>query len=290
MAEPIIAEAETALNSLDKASLGELKSFGNPATEVINVVSACMVLTAPGGKIPKVASLHKFYVPVASLFETFLWMMMLHQIGLTCTQDLGWAAGKKSMGNVDAFLKSLVTFNKEAIPLTCVEKCEKDYISNPTFNASIIRTKSGAAAGLCGWVINVCKYFRIYQVCIFYNTHLCCSASFTSLTTQASNHAFAFQRAITGPLRSARMTFGMCLLSISNMTSLIGKEYGFKVVAPKRVALAEANKKLTDANRKLESIRARVKELHDRVSSLEDSLIKVRVSLIYVKPHNMCLA
>ena len=79
-------------------------------------------------------------------------------------QDLSWAAGKKSMGNVDAFLRSLLTFNKDAIPLPCVEKCEKDYISNPAFNAANIRTKSGAAAGLCGWVINICKYFRIYQV------------------------------------------------------------------------------------------------------------------------------
>ena len=56
-AEPIIAEAEAALNSLDKASLGELKSFGSPAAEVVNVVSACMVLTAPCGKIPKVMAL-----------------------------------------------------------------------------------------------------------------------------------------------------------------------------------------------------------------------------------------
>ena len=53
-AEPIIKEAEAALNSLDKASLGELKSFGSPAAEVVQVVSSCMVLTAPGGKIPKV--------------------------------------------------------------------------------------------------------------------------------------------------------------------------------------------------------------------------------------------
>jgi dynein heavy chain len=54
-AEPVIKEAEAALNSLDKASLGELKSFGSPAAEVVNVVSACMVLTAPGGKILKVS-------------------------------------------------------------------------------------------------------------------------------------------------------------------------------------------------------------------------------------------
>ena len=84
-------------------------------------------------------------------------------------QDLSWAAGKKSMGNVDAFLRSLLTFNKDAIPLLCVEKCEKDYISNPAFNAANIRTKSGAAAGLCGWVVNICKYFRIYQARLSYH-------------------------------------------------------------------------------------------------------------------------
>ena len=48
-----------------------------------------------------------------------------------------------------------------------------------------------------------------------------------------------------------------------------------QIVAPKRAALAEANRKLSDANKKLESIRARVKELNDRVASLEDSLMKV---------------
>lgn len=57
-AEPIIKDAEAALNSLDKGSLGELKSFGSPAAEVVQVVSACIVLTAPGGKIPKVPLLH----------------------------------------------------------------------------------------------------------------------------------------------------------------------------------------------------------------------------------------
>jgi len=36
-AEPIIAEAEAALNSLDKSSLGELKSFGSPAAEIVQV-------------------------------------------------------------------------------------------------------------------------------------------------------------------------------------------------------------------------------------------------------------
>lgn len=90
-----------------------------------------MILTAPGGKIPK---------------------------------DLSWNAGKKGMGNVDAFLKSLINFDKDNIPEICVLTCEKDFLSNPNFNADFIRNKSGAAAGLCSWVVNICKYFRIYQV------------------------------------------------------------------------------------------------------------------------------
>lgn len=130
-AEPVIAEAEAALNSLDKKSLGELKSFGSPAAEVVQVAAACMVLTSPGGKIAK---------------------------------DLSWNAAKKAMGNVDQFLQSLVNFDKDNTPEVCVKKVEVDFLSNPNFNADYIRTKSGAAAGLCGWVVNICKYFRIYQV------------------------------------------------------------------------------------------------------------------------------
>jgi dynein heavy chain len=90
-----------------------------------------MCLTAAGGKIPK---------------------------------DLSWAAGKKYMGNVDSFLKSLLSFDKDNIPVNCVDTVERDYISNPGFRPENIKSKSSAAAGLCGWVLNICKYFRIYQV------------------------------------------------------------------------------------------------------------------------------
>lgn len=185
---PPLPPAPRLARSLDKASLGELKSFGSPAAEVVQVraarrapagdgplpafrpdgppacrqaagrrspllsrphrptppppppppshfphqvVASCMVLTAPGGKIPK---------------------------------DLSWAAGKKCMGNVDAFLKSLLSFDKDNVPVVCVDVCERDYINNAGFRPENIKSKSSAAAGLCAWVINVCKYFRIYQV------------------------------------------------------------------------------------------------------------------------------
>lgn len=48
-----------------------------------------------------------------------------------------------------------------------------------------------------------------------------------------------------------------------------------QVVAPKRIALGEANKKLEGATKKLVGIRARVKELQDKVAALEDNLMRV---------------
>ena len=50
--------------------------------------------------------------------------------------------------------------------------------------------------------------------------------------------------------------------------------YLAQVVAPKRAALAEANKRLEGANRKLAGIRAKVKELQDKVAALEQGLMK----------------
>ena len=130
-AEPIIQAAEAALNSLDKKALGELKSLSTPPAGVDDVASACMILCAPKGKIPK---------------------------------DTSWNACKKFMGSVDKFLSDLINFDKDNTPLNCVEKVEKDYLGKENFNPEIIMGKSSAAAGLCSWVINICKYFRIYQV------------------------------------------------------------------------------------------------------------------------------
>jgi len=55
---------------------------------VTNVTAAVMVLSAPGGKVPK---------------------------------DRSWKAAKVMMAKVDAFLDSLINFNKEKIPETCLK-------------------------------------------------------------------------------------------------------------------------------------------------------------------------
>ena len=49
----------------------------------------------------------------------------------------------------------------------------------------------------------------------------------------------------------------------------------FQVVAPRRAALQDANKRLHRANKELTGIHAKVKELKDRVAYLEESLTKV---------------
>lgn len=69
-------------------NLTELKSFGSPPDAVVNVTAAVMILTAPGGKIPK---------------------------------DKSWKAAKIMMGKVDTFLDSLKKFDKEHIPEACLK-------------------------------------------------------------------------------------------------------------------------------------------------------------------------
>lgn len=52
-AEPALVAAMEALNTLNKANLTELKSFGSPPEAVTNVTAAVMVLLSTEGKIPK---------------------------------------------------------------------------------------------------------------------------------------------------------------------------------------------------------------------------------------------
>lgn len=55
---------------------------------MVNVTAAVMILTAPGGKIPK---------------------------------DRSWKAAKVMMGKVDSFLDALKKYDKEHIPESCLK-------------------------------------------------------------------------------------------------------------------------------------------------------------------------
>ncbi|XP_068161051.1 dynein axonemal heavy chain 9 [Antennarius striatus] len=127
-AEPALLAAQDALNTLNKNNLTELKSFGSPVVAVTNVTAAVMVLMAPGGKVPK---------------------------------DRSWKAAKVMMAKVDAFLDSLMNFNKENIPEACL-KAIQPYLQDPDFQPELVASKSNAAAGLCSWVLNIVKFYQVY--------------------------------------------------------------------------------------------------------------------------------
>eukprot|EP00095_Tigriopus_kingsejongensis_P007513 maker-scaffold103_size370364-snap-gene-1.20 protein:Tk07513 transcript:maker-scaffold103_size370364-snap-gene-1.20-mRNA-1 annotation:"dynein beta ciliary-like" len=127
-AEPALEAAQQALNTLNKANLTELKSFGSPPPAVINVTSAVMVLLSTNGKIPK---------------------------------DRSWQKAKIMMSKIDQFLESLVQYDKENIHPNIITALEP-YLKDREFDPEFIRSKSAAAAGLCSWVINIVKFFEVY--------------------------------------------------------------------------------------------------------------------------------
>ncbi|XP_019220092.2 LOW QUALITY PROTEIN: dynein heavy chain 11, axonemal [Oreochromis niloticus] len=128
-AEPLLAAATAALNTLNKVNLTELKAFPNPPAAVINVAAAVMVLLAPHGRVPK---------------------------------DRSWKAARAFMGKVDDFLQALMSYDKEHIPESCLTVVKQEYLRNPDFHPDLVWTKSTAAAGLCAWTINIVRYYEIY--------------------------------------------------------------------------------------------------------------------------------
>ena len=127
-AEPALAAAAEALNTLNKANLTELKSFGKPPPAVVNVVAAVMCLVAPSAKIPK---------------------------------DRSWNSAKSFMGKVDQFLDSLLHFDKENISDNNLKAIEP-YLQDKDFDPDFIRNKSFAAAGLCSWAINIVGFYKVF--------------------------------------------------------------------------------------------------------------------------------
>uniref|UniRef100_A0A667Y5V4 Dynein axonemal heavy chain 11 n=1 Tax=Myripristis murdjan TaxID=586833 RepID=A0A667Y5V4_9TELE len=128
-AEPSLAAATAALDTLNKVNLTELKTFPNPPAAVINVAAAVMVLLAPRGRVPK---------------------------------ERSWKAARAFMGKVDDFLQALVSYDKEHIPESCLSVVKQEYLRNPEFHPDLVRTKSTAAAGLCAWTINIVRYYEVY--------------------------------------------------------------------------------------------------------------------------------
>jgi len=128
-AKPLVEEALAALDTLDKGSISELKNLGKPPDDVAMVAICVKVLTSDPKNIPKPAGRN-------------------------------WGEAKKMMNQVDRFLADLRAFDVNNIPQACIDQIQV-YISNPSFDPDIIKTKSGAAAGLCKWAIGMNKYHLV---------------------------------------------------------------------------------------------------------------------------------
>lgn len=129
-AEPALMAAQEALNTLNKNNLTELKSFGSPPEIVKHVCAAVLILFSKKGKIPK---------------------------------DRQWKDCKLMMNKVDDFLNNLINYDKDNLAAEVV-KVVMEYVKNPEFQPDKVATKSLAAAGLCSWVLNILKYYDVFQV------------------------------------------------------------------------------------------------------------------------------
>lgn len=65
------------------------------------------------------------------------------------------------MAKVDAFLDSLINYDKENIHPEIIKAIEP-YLKDSEFEPEFVRSKSAAAAGLCAWVINIIKFYEVY--------------------------------------------------------------------------------------------------------------------------------
>ena len=152
---PILEKAQHALESLDKSSLIELKSFKAPHRDVHTVMMAVLTLLSgiPGSGV----KLRPIEIKKGQQF--------LVTGGDPNAGPLGWYAAQRSMRDITSFLNLLRSYadvidqglaNPDAIHAVDV------YLALPTFERVTIERRSRAAAGICEWVINISKYYKVW--------------------------------------------------------------------------------------------------------------------------------
>eukprot|EP00928_Gymnodinium_smaydae_P023763 TRINITY_DN1947_c0_g1_i2.p1 TRINITY_DN1947_c0_g1~~TRINITY_DN1947_c0_g1_i2.p1 ORF type:complete len:4562 (+),score=1174.36 TRINITY_DN1947_c0_g1_i2:66-13751(+) len=124
-AMPAMEAAAEAVNCLDKNSIGELKGFGKPPVECIDVCAACAFLLKNEKK------------------------------------KIDWKAAQKMMSNPNAFIDEVKSFDAREIPEPTL-KATDELLDLPFFNYDVMKGKSIAAANLANWVINCVKFHKIY--------------------------------------------------------------------------------------------------------------------------------
>ena len=120
--------ANEAVNCLSPKAIQEFKAYQTVGKAVQDVTDACLIL-----------------------------------LGEKAAAKLTWPNGQKMMNNPKQFLEKLQNYDKDNIPDWALEKVQP-IIDTPGFNKKDMMSKSEAAANLCGFVVNVIKYNKIYRV------------------------------------------------------------------------------------------------------------------------------
>lgn len=123
-AMPIYRSALSALDTLNKNDITEMKAYANPAEEIVLVVSGvCLLL----GK------------------------------------KENWDEGKKLMNNPNDFINNLKTYDKDNIKDSLLKKLKK-YTKDPRFDPVSIAKKSKAAESLCLWARAIDNYSEVMKI------------------------------------------------------------------------------------------------------------------------------
>ena len=123
-AMPIYREAISALDTLDRGDITEMKAYASPAEEIVLVVSAVCLL---------------------------------------CGRKETWDEGKKLMNNPNDFINTLKNYDKDNIKDNLLKKLKK-YTEDPRFEPEKIARKSNAAKSICMWARALDNYSMVMKI------------------------------------------------------------------------------------------------------------------------------
>ncbi|KAA0164767.1 hypothetical protein FNF31_02304 [Cafeteria roenbergensis] len=137
-AEPILAGAEAALNTITKGDIAVVKKLSTPSQGVkLTMEAVCIMM---GVKPKKVKN----------------------PDGPGKVNDYWEPAKKELLGDI-GFLKALQGFDRDNIPPSVIELVEP-YYKDPNFQPEVVAKASSACEGLCRWVRGMRDYDRIAKV------------------------------------------------------------------------------------------------------------------------------
>ena len=124
-AKPAMLRAKEAVDCLKKENIQEMKSLGKPTQPIQDVAKAVLLLRAD-------------------------------------KSNFTWNTALKMLANPIKFIEEIKEYKKEEIDDWILEKL-KPILSQPFFNQEDMRSQNQAASFLCGWVVNVVEFNRIYK-------------------------------------------------------------------------------------------------------------------------------